>query len=86
MGRLTAWSTSGPADPAVWGRHAPVLFPLVGRLPGDVYHHEGRDYKLPQHGFARDQQFAVLRHSPPSWFSSCSTTKLPAAFSHLPSS
>ncbi|OGX81843.1 hypothetical protein BEN48_06075 [Hymenobacter glacialis] len=53
-----------PADPAVWGRHAPVLFPLVGRLPGDVYHHEGRDYKLPQHGFARDQQFAVLRHQP----------------------
>ena len=53
-----------PADPAVWARHAPVLFPLVGRLPGDVYHHEGRDYKLPQHGFARDQQFAVVRHAP----------------------
>ncbi|WP_426060449.1 AAA family ATPase [Hymenobacter sp. B1770] len=53
-----------PADPAVWARHAPVLFPLVGRLPGDAYHHEGRDYKLPQHGFARDQVFAVLRHSP----------------------
>ena len=51
------------ADPAVWARHAPVLFPLVGRLPGDAYSHEGRDYKLPQHGFARDQEFAVLRHS-----------------------
>lgn len=53
-----------PADPAVWARHAPVLFPLVGRLPGDAYHHEGRDYKLPQHGFARDQVFDVLRHNP----------------------
>ncbi|MDO7845341.1 AAA family ATPase [Hymenobacter sp. M29] len=51
-----------PGDPAVWARHAPVLFPLVGRLPNDVYHYEGRDYKLPQHGFARDQEFAVLRH------------------------
>ena len=51
-------------DPAVWGRHAPVLFPLVGRLPGDAYHYQGRDYRLPQHGFARDQEFAVLRHSP----------------------
>ncbi|MBF9141371.1 aldose epimerase family protein [Hymenobacter properus] len=51
-----------PGDPAVWARHAPVLFPLVGRLPDDVYHYEGRDYKLPQHGFARDQEFAVLRH------------------------
>ena len=53
-----------PGDPAVWGRHAPVLFPLVGRLPGDTYQHQCRDYKLPQHGFARDQQFAVLQHSP----------------------
>jgi len=52
-----------PGDPAVWARHAPVLFPLVGRLPGDAYHHEGRGYKLPQHGFARDQAFAVVRHS-----------------------
>ncbi|MBF9223972.1 aldose epimerase family protein [Hymenobacter ruricola] len=51
-----------PGDPAVWARHAPVLFPLVGRLPGDAYHYQGRDYKLPQHGFARDQEFAVLRH------------------------
>ena len=51
-------------DPAVWGRHAPVLFPLVGRLPGDVYHYQGRNYRLPQHGFARDQEFAVLRQSP----------------------
>ncbi|WP_201977362.1 aldose epimerase family protein [Hymenobacter rubidus] len=50
-------------DPAVWARHAPVLFPLVGRLPHDEYHYEGRDYKLPQHGFARDQEFSVLRHS-----------------------
>ena len=51
-------------DPAVWARHAPVLFPLVGRLPDDAYHYEGRDYKLPQHGFARDQEFRVVRHSP----------------------
>ncbi len=51
-------------DPAVWGRHAPVLFPLVGRLPGDAYHHQGRDYRLPQHGFARDQEFTVLHQSP----------------------
>ena len=51
-------------DPAVWGRQAPVLFPLVGRLPGDAYHHQGRDYRLLQHGFARDQEFAVLHQSP----------------------
>ena len=73
------------ADPAVWARHAPVLFPLVGRLPDDAYHYEGRDYKLPQHGFARDQEFPVLRTAPPSWCFGCSTTKPPAPYSPLPS-
>ena len=51
------------ADPAVWGRHAPVLFPIVGRLPQDVYVHQGQSYKLSQHGFARDQEFTVLHQS-----------------------
>ena len=51
------------ADPAVWGRHAPVLFPIVGRLPDDTYLHQGRPYRLGQHGFARDAAFAVVRHT-----------------------
>ncbi|MCR5888695.1 aldose 1-epimerase family protein [Hymenobacter sp. J193] len=53
-----------PADPAVWARHAPVLFPIVGRLQQDQYQHAGRTYSLPQHGFARDQPFALVRHTP----------------------
>jgi galactose mutarotase-like enzyme len=52
-----------PAEPAVWARHAPVLFPIVGRLPDDTFRHEGQAYELSQHGFARDREFAVLRHS-----------------------
>ncbi|GAB3292712.1 AAA family ATPase [Hymenobacter humi] len=51
------------ADSAVWARHAPVLFPLVGRLPGDTYYHEGRPYTLTQHGFARDRAFEVVHQS-----------------------
>ena len=51
------------ADPAVWGRHAPVLFPIVGRLPDDTYLHHGRAYRMGQHGFARDAAFAVLHRS-----------------------
>ena len=50
------------ADPAQWGRHAPLLFPLVGRLPEDSYLYEGQRYSLPQHGFARDQEFLLIRH------------------------
>lgn len=49
-----------PADPAHWGRHAPVLFPVVGRLPQDTYLHQGRAYRLPQHGFARDRDFQLV--------------------------
>jgi galactose mutarotase-like enzyme len=45
---------AGPA----WPRHAPVLFPIVGRLNGDTLRHEGRTYRLTQHGFARDRRFA----------------------------
>ncbi|RPD50081.1 aldose 1-epimerase family protein [Hymenobacter sediminis] len=52
-----------PADPAFWNRHAPVLFPIVGRLPQDQYQHEGQSYSLSQHGFARDQEFELHSHS-----------------------
>lgn len=48
------------ANPAVWARHAPVLFPIVGKLNNDNYRFEGKEYHLPQHGFARDQQFEVV--------------------------
>jgi galactose mutarotase-like enzyme len=51
------------ADPAVWGRHAPVLFPIVGRLPQDTYRHQGRQYQLPQHGFARDREFTLVHQT-----------------------
>ncbi|GAB3228891.1 aldose 1-epimerase family protein [Hymenobacter seoulensis] len=52
-----------PADAAFWNRHAPVLFPIVGRLPHDQYTHLGQTYTLGQHGFARDQEFQVQDHS-----------------------
>lgn len=51
------------ADPKVWGRHAPVLFPIVGRLKNDEYTYNGKSYHLGQHGFARDQEFEVEKHT-----------------------
>jgi galactose mutarotase-like enzyme len=47
----------------VWPRHAPVLFPIVGRLKGDCLRHQGKSYHLPQHGFARDRRFAWLNRT-----------------------
>ncbi len=47
----------------IWPRHAPVLFPIVGRLKNDTLRHEGKSYRLTQHGFARDRRFAWLNRS-----------------------
>lgn len=47
------------ADPEVWNRHAPVLFPIVGRLKSDAYYHDNWQYPMLQHGFARKQDFAL---------------------------
>jgi galactose mutarotase-like enzyme len=40
-----------------WPRHSPVLFPIVGRLSDDTLLHQGKSYRLTQHGFARDSRF-----------------------------
>ncbi|MGO2722186.1 MAG: aldose 1-epimerase family protein [Lactobacillus sp.] len=51
------------ADPAIWGHHAPVLFPIVGRLKDDSYRYQGKTYHMGQHGFVRDQGFKVVYQS-----------------------
>lgn len=51
------------ADPEIWGRHAPVLFPIVGRLKNDEYKYQDKTYHMGQHGFARDCDFEVENHT-----------------------
>ncbi len=60
-GRDFLWD-AGPA----WPRHAPVLFPIVGRLAGDGLNQAGRRYPMRQHGFARDRTFTVIDRTPES--------------------
>ena len=48
------------ADPAYWKRHAPVLFPNVGRHFEDHYRINGVEYPSSQHGFARDSEFTCV--------------------------
>ncbi len=52
------------ADPSVWPRHAPLLFPVVGRLKNNTYRYNGSTYQLPQHGFARDSVFTCVEQAP----------------------
>ncbi|MDR0297803.1 MAG: aldose 1-epimerase family protein [Streptococcaceae bacterium] len=44
-------------DPEFWGRRAPVLFPIVGKLKNGRYQLAGKTYKMGGHGFARDSRF-----------------------------
>ena len=44
----------------VWSGTAPTLFPVCGALKNDKYTYEGKEYSLPQHGFARKQMFEVV--------------------------
>lgn len=47
------------ADPAFWGRTAPVLFPFVGAVNNNVFKYKGNEYPMGQHGFARDMDFEL---------------------------
>lgn len=49
------------ADPAFWGRHAPVLFPIVGRLQEDSYSVGEQAYTMKQHGLARNMDFQLIK-------------------------
>ncbi|WEV45482.1 aldose 1-epimerase family protein [Streptococcaceae bacterium ESL0687] len=46
-------------DKEFWGRRAPILFPIVGRLKNESYNYEGKNYQLSGHGFARDKEFKL---------------------------
>ncbi|MEO6906065.1 MAG: aldose 1-epimerase family protein [Ginsengibacter sp.] len=45
------------ADRVYWGKHAPVLFPIVGELKDGKYIFDNKEYHLSRHGFARDKMF-----------------------------
>jgi galactose mutarotase-like enzyme len=44
----------------IWARHAPILFPIVGKLKEGYYLLNDKKYHLSQHGFARDHRFELL--------------------------
>lgn len=52
-GRDLLWD----GDPAFWTGHAPLLFPIVGRVAGDRITVDGRDHPMRQHGLARLMDF-----------------------------
>ena len=57
--KLTDYEFMWQADAKVWPRHAPVLFPFVGKSALNQFLHCGKVYPMGQHGFARDNEFEV---------------------------
>lgn len=50
-------------DSAYWARQSPVLFPIVGSVWDGKYRYNGKEYKMGQHGFARDMEFTLISES-----------------------
>lgn len=48
------------ANPAFWNRHAPILFPTVGKSNQGRIRWKQKEYSMPQHGFARDCQWEIV--------------------------
>ncbi|MEY4963907.1 MAG: hypothetical protein RLZZ323_1226 [Bacteroidota bacterium] len=47
-------------NPAFWGKHSPVLFPIVGTLKNNTFYQNGIEYVLSRHGFAREMEFQLV--------------------------
>lgn len=69
-GIITRWQVGGRnllyldqerfADPNLSVRGGiPILFPICGNLPDNTFSHQGQNYSLKQHGFARDQAWDI---------------------------
>jgi galactose mutarotase-like enzyme len=55
-GREYIWE----GNPEYWGKHSPILFPIVGTLKKNEYSYKDKKYELTRHGFARDLNFKIL--------------------------
>ena len=47
-------------DPQYWAGHAPILFPICGRLASGKYRLDGKEYEMNLHGFARKTEFELV--------------------------
>ena len=47
-------------NPEFWGKHSPVLFPIVGTLKNNSFVYNDTTYQLLRHGFARDVNFQLI--------------------------
>ncbi len=46
-------------DAAFWHNRSPLLFPVIGMMRDGTYLHQGKEYVMCRHGFARDYTFRL---------------------------
>ena len=63
------------ADPIFWKRHAPILFPIIGKVNNNKYRIGKDAFNIGQHGFARDQEYKIISESEHSIRLGISSTK-----------
>lgn len=47
-------------DESYWKYHAPILFPIVGKVKNNEFTVDGKTFSLPQHGFGRISNYELL--------------------------
>ncbi len=47
------------ANPDVWAKSCPILFPICGGLKNDTYLYNGKEYILEKHGFTQQSYFEI---------------------------
>ena len=61
MDKRTGSERIWTGEPAIWNRHAPILFPFVGKVMNGRYRIGDKSYEMKtQHGFARDLPFSLV--------------------------
>lgn len=58
-GRDFLWN----GDAAWWTGRSPILFPIVGKAPGDRLAVNGTTYPMAQHGIARRREFEIVEQT-----------------------
>lgn len=58
IGKFDGYQYLWQGNPQIWGKRAPLLFPIVGHLNQGKYLYQGREYPMGLHGFASQMDFS----------------------------
>jgi galactose mutarotase-like enzyme len=58
IGKPDGYQYLWQGSPQIWGKRAPLLFPIVGHLNQGKYRYQGREYAMGLHGFASQMDFS----------------------------